>query len=111
MCFKRFGINRRCVVCFLAADSNGSCEQWVWWEEARCQDLLHTSCCVVPRCDVVGWDAAIPLPSHRHLPALWIPVPAPRWKAVAPEADFVCFTALWVTEGDRSQHHFLSFLA
>lgn len=62
MCFKRFGINRRCVVCFLAADSNGSCEKWVWWEEARCQDLLHNSCCVVPPCDVVGWDAAIPPP-------------------------------------------------
>lgn len=37
-----------CGLFSLVAVSDGSCEQWVWWEEARCQALLHTSCCVVP---------------------------------------------------------------
>lgn len=65
----------------LVAVLDGSCEPRVWREEARCQALLHTSCCVVPP---VMWWAVMQ-------PALWLPVPAPSWKGVAPGADCMCF--------------------
>lgn len=31
----------------LVAVLDGSCEQWVWWEEAKCQALHYTSSCIV----------------------------------------------------------------
>lgn len=74
-----------CSLFSLIAVSDRSCEWWVWWEEARCQAVLHTSCCAVP--PVMWW--AVMQPSRCRLPALWVPVPGPGWKVVAPEADFM----------------------